>query len=102
MKIFLRYVLLFIPVLWFLSLWLTIVFHVDLEIDGLFYDPSPHPEDPPPIGLFPSSLLILLVFIGTPIMFFIGSIYTAYKKLWWWFAAYMILAGFPLSLLFFH
>ena len=102
MKISLRYVLLFIPVLWFLSLWLTIVFHVDLHIDGLFYEPSPYSGYPPPIGLFPIVFLPILTFIGTPIMFFIGSIYTAYKKLWWWFAAYMILAGFPLSLLFFH
>ncbi|GLT17766.1 hypothetical protein GCM10007938_15440 [Vibrio zhanjiangensis] len=86
-----RYTLLFIPLIWFLYLWLTIAFGFELHINGLFYDSFPHPEDPPSIGLLPSSLIPFLMFIGTPIMFFIGSIYTVCKKLWWWFAAYMIL-----------
>ncbi len=100
MMIILRYVLLFFPLLWFLYLWLTIAFGIDTHIDGLFYDSFPHPEDPPSIGLLPSSLIPFLMFIGTPVMFIIGSIYTAYKKYWVWFGTYMILGGLPVMLFF--
>jgi hypothetical protein len=40
----------------------------------------------------------VILFLVTPAIFFIGSAYTAYKKLWWWFAAYMLLAGLPLGM----
>ncbi len=63
-----------------------------------FYNPEPHPEDPPQQGVLPDSLIIVWVFFGVPLSFFVGSIYTAYKKLWRWFWAYMIIGGLPVGI----
>ncbi|GLT16932.1 hypothetical protein GCM10007938_07090 [Vibrio zhanjiangensis] len=90
-------ILLFIPLLVFIHIWLTFVFGVDVTPDWLFYDTQPHSEDPSPTGLLPDNLYFVIMFIACPLSFFIGSIYTIYKKLWGWFAAYLIL-GFGLWL----
>ncbi|MEF1257163.1 hypothetical protein [Vibrio sp. M260112] len=87
---YIRFVLLLMPLYLYILIWDSMVFH--LGVPRFNYNAPSWIEDVVgPIALF----------VGLPLSFFIGSIYTAYKKLWWWFAAYMILAGFPLSLFIF-
>lgn len=91
--------LLLIPLLFFIHVWLTFVFDVDVIPDWLFYDTNPQPEDLPVKGLLPDNLYFVIMFLFAPLSFFMGVIYTAYKKLWWWFGAYMVLGfGFWLYL----
>lgn len=90
-------IFLLIPLLAFMHIWLTFVFGVDVTPDWLFYDSSPHPEDPPSKGVLPDGLYFIFMFLLAPLSFFIGSLYAAYKKLWFWLAAYVIL-GFGLWL----
>lgn len=97
----LKPLILLVPLLFYVQVWLTFVFNIDVIPGWLFYDTDPHPEDPPPQGLLPDGVYFVFMFLFLPLSFLIGSIYTAYKKLWWWFAVYMILAGFPLSLFMF-
>ncbi|WP_076587979.1 hypothetical protein [Vibrio ostreicida] len=89
---------LIIPLIAYLDLWLSVVFNIQLTPDWLFYNTEPHPEDPPQQGVLPDSLIIVWVFFGVPLSFFVGSIYTAYKKLWRWFWAYMIIGGLPVGI----
>lgn len=91
--------LLIIPLLFFVYLWLTVVFGITIAPKWLFYDSYPHAEDPISHGLLPSSLIPILIFVGAPIGFFLGVIYTFYKKLWWWLGTYIFLGfGFWLYL----
>ena len=103
MKIFLRYVLLFIPLFFFGLWWLGVDFGIDPIPEGLLrndtYEYSG--DGGKDTGLISQNLVNFIVIVAMLPGSFIGSIYTAYKKLWWWFAAYMILAGFPLSLFMF-
>ena len=92
-----RYILLFLPIYWFILLWLWYVFQIHLDF-GIVYDDEWDGYGPEPSGIIPNSIALLFFFFGTPIMFFIGAIYTALKKMWWWFAAYMGLAGYPIAL----
>lgn len=89
---------LIIPLIAYLDLLLSIVFNIQLIPDWFFYNTEPHPEDPPQQGWIPDSLIIVWVFFVVPLSFFVGSIYTAYKKLWWWFGAYMLLGGLPVGI----
>ncbi|MDD9195734.1 hypothetical protein PVK62_07765 [Aliivibrio sp. S3MY1] len=57
------------------------------DIDGLFYNADRRSEEPPSEGVIPDDLFPFMFFLVSPIMFFIGSIYTAYKKDWVWFGA---------------
>ena len=84
-------IFLLIPLCFLIHIWLTIVFKFDVTPDWLFYDTDPHPEDPPVKGLLPDVLYVFIIFIFSPLSYFISSIYTAYNKLWWWFAAYQVL-----------
>ena len=70
-----RYTLLIIPLIWFSALWIEALW--GYRIYKLF------------------DLGVLFFLFGTPTIFFIGAIYTAHKKMWGWFAAYMGLAGLP-------
>ncbi len=88
---------LLVPLLLLIHIWLNLFFHLDVTPDWLFYDSFPHPEDPPSQGLLPSVLYPWLVFLVIPLSVVGGTIYTAYKKLWWWFGAYMILGGLPIG-----
>lgn len=81
-------VFLIFPLLCYVHIWLVFVFNINIIPDWLFYDPQ---SIAPTKGLLPDDLIPVLFFIGTPVSFFVGSIYTAYKQLWWWFGAYMIL-----------
>ncbi|QUJ69102.1 hypothetical protein KDD30_07920 [Photobacterium sp. GJ3] len=90
--------LLAIPLLWFAFLWLYFVVDIDLTPSWLFYNAARRPEEPPAEGLLPDDIFPLLFFFISPILFFIGSIYTAYKKLWWWFGVYMLIGGLPFGI----
>ncbi|CAM3611579.1 hypothetical protein [Vibrio aquimaris] len=81
MMTFIRYSLLLLPLCWYVLIWDSIVFNGSI--------PRPTINNYPP---WVDGLLVPIFWLViTPLSFFIGSIYTAYKKLWWWFAAYMIL-----------
>ena len=101
MRIFFRYVLLFIP-LFFLGLaWLGVIFGIDPIPDGFLRDDTFEysGDGKKPTGLVSQNLFDSISIVAMFPGFFIGSIYTAYKKLWWWFGAYMILGfGFWLYL----
>ncbi|MBP3155250.1 hypothetical protein [Aliivibrio fischeri] len=86
-----KFILLFIPLYWYVLLWDGFVFKIGI------------PE--PPIGndvpsWVESWLVPLFWFVGTPLSFFIGSAYAFRKKYWVWFGAYMILGGLPVMLFF--
>lgn len=74
-----KFVLLFVPLFWYVGLWGSFVFDVRIITWN----------NPP--ALVDDFLGPILLLIGAPLSFVIGSIYTAYNKLWWWFGAYMIL-----------
>ena len=69
-----RYIILIWPLYWFVNVWLVFVFNVDTDLE-----------------IVPDPIATLFFLFGTPTIFFIGSIYTALKKMWWWFAAYIVL-----------
>lgn len=81
-----------IPLLWFFHVWLSMFFGIDLISSWLFYDSNPSLNDPPPQGLISDSFMPIL-YLCTPIFFFVGTVYTAYKRLWWWFGAYIGFGG---------
>ena len=92
-----RYTLLIIPLIWFISLWIEIIFgyeayktlHLNVYSNMTAYDG----DGKIPSWDIPSSLYVAFLLLGTPTIFFIGAIYTALKKMWWWFAAYMLTGG---------
>ena len=101
MSKFIRYPLLLIPLIFFVLVWFGVVFGIDIIPDGVLYDDTVEytGDGLKPSGLIPTSLFNFFGIIAMIPGFFIGSIYTAYKKLWWWFGAYMILGfGFWLYL----
>ncbi|MFA0553997.1 hypothetical protein AB4538_24460 [Vibrio lentus] len=103
MKTIFRYFLLFIP-LFFLGLtWLGVVFGIDPIPDGFLRDDTYEysGDGQKESGLISLSLVNTITFIAIGPGSIICLIYTAYKKLWWWFTAYMILAGFPISIFMF-
>ncbi|MFW7523151.1 hypothetical protein ACODM8_03270 [Vibrio ostreicida] len=91
-KIF-RYSLLLIPLCFFAVLWLGVVFGVDIIPDGVLYDDTVEytGDGLKPSGLIPISLFNLFGIVVILPGFFIGSIYTVYKRLWWWFGGYVVL-----------
>ncbi|MDO6707521.1 hypothetical protein [Photobacterium sp. 1_MG-2023] len=95
-----RYSLLLIPLCFFVLLWLGVVFGVDIVPDGVLYDDTVEytGDGIKPSGLIPTSLFDLFGVIAMIPGFFIGSIYTANKKLWWWFGAYMLIGGLPVGI----
>lgn len=86
---YLRTILLILPLYSYILIWDSMVFHVGVPSISNGYNYPAWFEDV--VGP-------ILMFLGLPLSFFIGSIYTAYKKLWWWFAAYIVLAGIPLCI----
>ncbi|MUK94281.1 hypothetical protein GNP80_17800 [Aliivibrio fischeri] len=92
MRKIIKRILLLFPLYWFVLLWCWHVFNIPIDF-GIIYDDEYDGYGPKPLGLIPNSLALFFLFIGTPLMFFVGSIYSAYKKLWWWFGAYMVLGG---------
>lgn len=79
MRTFIRYLFLLVPLCWYIDLWGIFVFDIkffNFNIGG---------------GL----LVGLWLLIFTLLSFIIGATYTYFKKLWYWFAAYVILGGFP-------
>lgn len=78
-----------IPLLWFINLWMSFIFGMNIQ-----------PEYS--IGLSDglAGLLALgWLFIGTPACLILGLIYTAKRNYWRWFTAYMILGvGFVVAL----
>ncbi|WP_425628114.1 hypothetical protein [Vibrio neptunius] len=98
-KVF-RYSLLLIPLFFFVLLWFGVVFNVDMLPNGVLYDDTVEytGDGLKPSGLIPNSLFNFLGIIAMVPGFFIGSIYTVYKKLWWWFGAYMLIGGLPVGI----
>ncbi|MDN3609563.1 hypothetical protein ACFFUP_05635 [Vibrio ostreicida] len=91
-KIF-RYSLLLIP-LFFLGLtWLGVVFGIDPIPDGFLRDDTYEysGDGKKPTGLISQNLFDSISIVAMIPGFFIGSIYTVYKRLWWWFGGYMVL-----------
>ena len=68
------YIILLWPLYWFVNVWLVFIFEIDTNLN-----------------IIPDRIAAGFLFIGTPIICCIGAIYTALKKMWWWFAAYMVL-----------
>ncbi len=99
MKNHLRNFLLFIPLLFWGMLWLNVIVGIDLMPDGFFRDDWTEYSGygPKPTGLVSLSWFMFIALTMMILGFFINSIYTAYKKLWWWFGAYMLLGGLPIG-----
>lgn len=96
MRVLIRYVFLAIP-LFFLGLaWLGVVFGIDLIPDGFLRDDTFEysGDGKKPTGLVSQNLFDSVSIVAMGPGFFGGLIYTAYKRFWWWFVAYMILGGF--------
>ena len=83
-----KYILLFIPIFWYIGLWGSFFFDIHLITWN----------NPP--ALVDDLIGPILLIIGAPLSFIFGIIYTAYNKLWLWFLGYMILGGLPLILFF--
>ncbi|GLT17765.1 hypothetical protein GCM10007938_15430 [Vibrio zhanjiangensis] len=79
---YIKFIFLFIPLYCYVLVWDSMVLHLGIPRLNSDYNYPAWVEDI--IG--PILLLVVM-----PLSFFVGSAYTAYKKLWWWFAAYMIL-----------
>lgn len=84
-----HYILLSLPLLWVLNLYLSFLGH-GLMVDGLFYDTSPHPEDLPSQGIFPDTVYLYMVFLGTPIMYFSGLLLSWRKSYYKWLWVYLL------------
>ncbi|SHO55136.1 hypothetical protein VQ7734_00855 [Vibrio quintilis] len=72
--------LLLCPPVWFIYIWCISFFNIDINMDFM-----------------PELIWVLLFFLGTPSMWITGSIYTFYKKSWYWFGVYMFLGGIPVA-----
>lgn len=98
MRTLLRNILLFIPLFFLVLTWLGVVFGIKLIPEGLILDDTYEytGDGKKETGLISLSWLNAIAFIAMIPGSFFCSIYTAYKKLWWWFAAYIVLAGIPL------
>ncbi len=77
-----KFILLFIPLYWYVLLWDSLVFHIDIPTLNIGDNYPAWVEDV--IGP-------IFLFFGIPLSIFIGSVYTFRKKYWVWFGAYMIL-----------
>lgn len=73
-------ILISFPLFWFIYIWCISFFNMNINVDFI-----------------PELVWFLLFFIGTPLMWVLGSIYTFYKKLWYWFGMYMLLGGIPVA-----
>ena len=96
----LRYFLLCTPLLLSALIWLDVFWDVSCIPDGLLKDDTIEYNGD---GREPSGLISLIYFYVIYLIVMIvgslvGSIYTVYKKLWWWFAIYMLLFGFPANI----
>ncbi|RYU64316.1 hypothetical protein [Aliivibrio finisterrensis] len=89
-----RTFLLALPILWVLFLWLgPIVYPYLNHYDDFVYDSFVEytGDGKKPSGFMSSGLMLdIYLFIYFPSLF-INAIYTAYKKLWWWFGSYVLL-----------
>ncbi|CAM3529030.1 hypothetical protein VA7868_02261 [Vibrio aerogenes CECT 7868] len=93
--------ILILPLIWFVYVWCHFIFGIDL---GLIVDVADNPDNTPANssgGIIPIGLALFMLFLGTPVSFLAGSIYTGYKKHWRWFGAYAILGGIPVCVYFF-
>ncbi|SIO92691.1 hypothetical protein [Vibrio spartinae] len=72
--------LLTFPLILFVYIWIVFVFEININV-----------------GFIPEFIGVLMIFFGTPLLFLVGSIYTFYKKNWYWFGIYMLLGGFPVA-----
>ena len=72
--------LLFFPIAWFAYIWIVLIFHCYITFP--LFSISWH----------------LMIFLGTKILFFLGSAYSFYKKYWGWFLIYCISGGFLVSI----
>lgn len=75
---------LLIPLIWYVDIWLSFVFDIGLSEDVLGEGAG---------DFIPDLVWILMLFVGTPLTFLVGAIYTYWTKCWFWFWAYMILGG---------
>jgi hypothetical protein len=73
-----RNVFLSIPLIWFSLIWCIFVLHIKINVDFI-----------------PQLLWVLMLFIGTPLLFLSGFIYTIKSRIWHWLAIYSILGGIP-------
>ncbi|MBP3139598.1 hypothetical protein ACTFQF_19630 [Aliivibrio fischeri] len=96
----LRKILLFIPLLLLALIWLSVVLGIDFIPDDIFRDDTFEysGDGKKPSGLISMEWFYTTYFITLIVGFLIGSIYTAYKKYWVWFGAYIILGGLPVML----
>ncbi|MUJ21978.1 hypothetical protein [Aliivibrio fischeri] len=92
MNKYIRYFLLLVPLLCFFQIWCSLVFDIELPISfPYFFLGGDNP------GLMDAIWTIIIIIFS----FFIGSIYTARKKLWGWFTCYMLLGGVPIIIFLF-
>ncbi len=87
-----KFILLFIPLYWYLLLWDSLVFHIDIPRLSIGDDYPAWVEDI--IGP-------IFLFLGLPLSLLIGSVYTFLKKYWRWFTCYMLLGGVPIIIFLF-
>ena len=88
-----RNFLLTIPFLWVLFIWLGPIVYLYLGYydDFVFDDTADYYGDgKKPSGFMSIGIYFFINLIYWPSLF-INAIYTAYKKLWWWFGAYVLL-----------
>ncbi|KJY87794.1 hypothetical protein TW84_16065 [Vibrio neptunius] len=100
MRVLIRYILLAIPLLFLGLAWFGVVFGIDLIPDGFLHDDTFEysGDGKKPTGFISQSWFDSVSIVAMVPGFFIGSIYTAYKKLWWWFGAYMLIGGLPVGI----
>lgn len=84
MRSIIRFILLAIPLLWFVDVWCSLVFGINID-SGLEFNNSVMFEN----------LLFLWWFVGVPVSLVSALIYTFKRNYWIWFAAYMVLGGIP-------
>ena len=99
---YLRKILIFIPLFLLALIWLSAVFGIEFIPDGFLRDDTFEysGDGKKPSGLISMGWFYTTYFITLIVGLLIGSIYTAYKKYWVWFGAYMILGGLPIMLFF--
>ncbi|MDN3610450.1 hypothetical protein ACFFUP_01950 [Vibrio ostreicida] len=100
MSVLIRCVFLAIP-LFFLGLaWLGVILGIDLIPDGFLRDDTFEysGDGKKPTGLVSQSWFNSISLVAMVPGFFVGFIYTVYKKLWRWFWAYMIIGGLPVGI----
>ena len=79
-----EYILLTIPMFWFIYIWLVFVFGLSINTDYI-----------------PELIWFFTLLVGTPLMFLFGAIYTYWKKHWLWLLTYCVLGGFPIISLYY-